>query len=171
VPDYQNRFSQITYTQTLPGEMLSVAIGRYSFSNFDSSEFMADQQLNFVNNIFSANGSATYPTTGLGAYVQFNATKTLQFLAGQQSVNENDPSKRPVNGFGSGPYARLGYVQWTPSLKNPGDAQYSLTLYQAPATSKQAQSKGWSINAAVSPAFAPGRDSAWILSLRTTLAF
>ncbi|HRY90644.1 MAG TPA: hypothetical protein P5305_22405 [Rubrivivax sp.] len=58
-----------------------------------SSEFMADQQLNFVNNIFSANGSATYPTTGTGGYVQFNTTKTLQFLAGGQSVNAEDPSK------------------------------------------------------------------------------
>ena len=114
LPDYQNKYSQITYTHTLPGEMFAVAVGQYSFFNFDSSEFMANQQLNFVNNIFSANGSATYPTTGTGGYVQFNATKNLQFLAGGQSVNVEDPSKRPTDGFLSSPYAWLGYVQWTP---------------------------------------------------------
>jgi len=147
LPDYQNKFSQITYTHTLPGEKLALVIGQYSFFNLDSNEFMADQQQNFVNNIFSANGSATYPTTGVGAYVQFNATKTLQFVAGGQSVNEENPSARPTDGFAHGPTATLGYVQWTPRFKGLGEAQYSLTLYQAPTTSEQAQSKGWSINA------------------------
>jgi hypothetical protein len=147
LPDYQNKFSQITYTHTLPGEMFAVAVGQYSFFNFDSSEFMADQQLNFVNNIFSANGSATYPTTGTGGYVQFNATKTLQFLAGVQSVNIEDPTTRPTDGFLSSPYAWLGYVQWTPAFKGLGDAQYSLTLYQSPAVTDHSASRGWSINA------------------------
>lgn len=147
LPDYQNRFSQITYTHTLPGEKFAVAVGQYSFFNFDSSEFMADQQLNFVNNIFSANGSATYPTTGTGGYVQFNATKTLQFLAGGQSVNVEDPTKRPTDGFLRSPYAWLGYVQWTPAFKGLGAAQYSLTLYQAPAVTDHSASQGWSINA------------------------
>ena len=147
LPDYQDRYSQITYTHMLPGEKLAVAVGQYSFFNFDSSEFMADQQLNFVNNIFSANGSATYPTTGTGGYVQFNATKNLQFLAGGQSVNVEDPSKRPTDGFLSSPYAWLGYVQWTPAFKGLGDAQYSLTLYQSPAVTERPASRGWSINA------------------------
>jgi len=147
LPDYQNRYSQITYTHTLPGEKLAVAVGQYSFFNFDSSEFMADQQLNFVNNIFSANGSATYPTTGTGGYAQFNATKSFQFLVGGQSVNTEDTAKRPTDGFLSSPYAWLGYAQWTPSFRGLGDAQYSLTLYQAPAVTNHPASQGWSINA------------------------
>ena len=93
------------------------------------------------------NGSATYPTTGTGGYVQFNATKTLQLIAGGQSVNVEDPSKRPTDGFLSSPYAWLGYVQWTPAFKGLGDAQYSLTLYQAPAVTERPASRGWSINA------------------------
>ncbi len=147
LPDYQNKFSQITYTHTLPGERLSVAIGQFSFFNFDSNEYLADQQLNFVNNIFSANGSSTYPVTGIGAYLQFNATKTLQFLAGGQGVNEDNSSKRPGSGLGNSPRAWLGYAQWTPHFKGLGEAQYSLTLYQAPETNEQAKSRGWSINA------------------------
>jgi len=147
LPDSRSRFSQITYTHTLPGERVAVAVGQYSFFNFDSSEFMADQQLNFVNGIFSANGSSTYPTTGVGGYIQFNATKTLQFLAGGQAVNDEDTAKRPNSGLGNSPHAWLGYAQWTPHFKGLGDAQYSLSLYQAPATSGQAPSKGWSINA------------------------
>ena len=147
IPDYQNRFSQITYTQTLPGEKVAIAVGQYSFFNFDNNDYLADQQFNFVNTIFSANGSSTYPVTGLGAYVQFNASKTLQFLIGSQSVNQEDSSKRPENGIGSGPYAWLGYVQWNPNFKKLGDAQYSLTLYEAPPIDGKAASKGWSLNA------------------------
>lgn len=147
LPDYQNKFSQITYTHTLPGERLSVAVGQFSFFNFDSNEYLADQQLNFVNNIFSANGSSTYPVTGVGAYLQFNASKALQFLAGGQGVNEDNSSKRPNSGLGNSPRAWLGYVQWTPRVKGLGEAQYSLTLYQAPETNEQAKSRGWSINA------------------------
>ena len=90
---------------------------------------------------------ANCPTTGIGAYLQFNATKALQFLAGGQSFNEDDTSKRPGNGLGNNPNAWLGYVQWTPGFKGLGDAQYSLTLYQVPTTSEQPQSRGWSINA------------------------
>ena len=147
LPDYQDRYSQITYTHTLPGEKLAVAVGQYSFFNFDSSEFMANQQMNFVSYIFSGNGSATYPTTGTGGYVQINATKTIQLIAGGQSVNVEDPSKRPTDGFLSSPYAWLGYVQWTPAFEGLGDAQYSLTLYQAPAVTERPASLGWSINA------------------------
>ncbi len=147
LPDYQNKYSQITYTHTLPGEKFAVAVGQYSFFNFDSNDYMADQQNNFINTIFSSNGSSTYPTTGTGAYLQFNAMKRLQFVAGGQSVNTEDPSKRPSDGYLSSPYAWLGYAQWTPRFKGLGDAQYSLTLFQAPATTEQARSQGWSINA------------------------
>jgi len=46
---------------------------------FRYREFMADQKLNFVNGAFSGNGSSTYPTTGIGAHVQFNVSKTCIF--------------------------------------------------------------------------------------------
>ena len=147
LPESAQRYSQFTYTHTLPGEKLAVIVGEFSFFNFDNNEFMASQQLNFITNIFSANGSATYPTTGFGGLVQFNATKTLQFLAGGQSVNTVNTAKPPSDGYLSSPYAWLGYAQWTPAFKGLGDAQYSLTLYQAPATSERPASHGWSINA------------------------
>jgi hypothetical protein len=117
LPESAQRYSQFTYTHTLPGEKLAVIVGEFSFFNFDNNEFMASQQLNFINNIFSANGSATYPTTGFGGLVQFNATKTLQFLAGGQSVNTVNTAKPPSDGYLSSPYAWLGYAQWTPAWR------------------------------------------------------
>ena len=147
IPDDASQFSQITYTHTLPGERFAIAVGQFSFFNFDSNDYLADQQINFVNNIFSANGSSSYAATGIGAYLQFNATKSLQILIGEQSVNKEDSGKRPAGGFSNSPYSHLGYIQWKPKFKNLGDAQYSLTLYDAPAMDGKTASKGWSLNA------------------------
>ena len=147
LPDYQDRYSQITYTHTLPGEKLAVAVGQYSFFNFDSSEFMANQQLNFVNNIFSGEWLGNLPDDRHRRLRSDQRHEDLQLIAGGQSVNVEDPSKRPTDGFLSSPYAWLGYVQWTPAFKGLGDAQYSLTLYQAPAVTERPASRGWSINA------------------------
>lgn len=146
-PDSNNRFSQITYTHTLPGEQLAMAIGQYSFFNFDSNDYLADQQLNFVNSIFSENASSTYAVSGVGAYAQFNANDTLQFLFGGQSVNEEDSAQRPHRVLGSTAYSWLAYAQWKPGFRSLGEAQYSLGIYQASAIDGHAASRGWSINA------------------------
>jgi hypothetical protein len=147
IPDEASQFSQITYTHTLPGERLAIAVGQFSFFNFDSNDYLADQQINFVNSIFSSNGSSSYAATGIGAYLQFNATKTLQILIGEQSINKDDSGKRPASGFSNSPYSHLGYIQWKPQFKNLGAAQYSLTLYDVPAMEDKTASKGWSLNA------------------------
>ena len=147
LPDYQNKYSQITYTHTLPGEMFAVAVGQYSFFNFDSSEFMADQQLNFVNNIFSANGSATYPTTGTGGYVQFNATKDAPVSRRRAKRQCRGPVQATDRRIPEQPLRLARLRAMDPAFKGLGDAQYSLTLYQAPAVTERPASRGWSINA------------------------
>ena len=144
---WQNAFAQLTYTHTLPGEQLAIAIGQYSFFNFDSNDYLADQQLNFVNSIFSENASSTYAVSGVGAYAQFNANDTLQFLFGGQSVNEEDSAQRPHRVLGSTAYSWLAYAQWKPGFRSLGEAQYSLGIYQASAIDGHAASRGWSINA------------------------
>ncbi|MBK7417007.1 MAG: hypothetical protein IPJ38_19795 [Dechloromonas sp.] len=82
-PSYSNKIGQLTYTHALPGEKLLLSVGQYSMFNFDSNTFLADQQQqNFASAAFSENTSATYPATGLGAYLQYNLTQKLQLLGG-----------------------------------------------------------------------------------------
>lgn len=151
VNDYaerQNTFAQLTYTHALPGNKVSVTVGQYPFYNFDGNQYLANQQQNFNSYILAQNGSATYALAGLGAYVQVNATSTIQFAAGLQSANNISGATLSTRHFGDDGYSRFGYAQWTPAFKGLGAAQYSITYYEVPGVPLQSpKSHGWSLNA------------------------
>ena len=141
-PVSQHVFSQLTYTHTLPGDRLSIAIGQFPFSNFDGNEYLNDQQQGFVNYAFSQNGSSTYAAAGLGAYAQFSPTTALHFVVGYQFPNDASAQSLSSSEFGFSDRAWLAHAQWTPDLQLVLD-----------------------------PARDPERSSAWVLSRRTTLMF
>ena len=146
-PSYSNKIGQLTYTHALPGEKLLLSVGQYSMFNFDSNTFLADQQQNFASAAFSENTSATYPATGLGAYLQYNLTQKLQLLGGFQNPPRNDAGGFSTEGFGAHKYTWWSQLQWLPKFTKFGEGQYSLTLYQSAAVETTPQSSGWSLNA------------------------
>jgi len=144
----QNTFNQLTYTHALPGNRVLVSVGQYPFSNFDTNQYLANQQQNFNNDLLAQNGSQTYASAGLGAYVQVNATSTIHFAAGFQSANNLAATTLSAKNFDDDGYAWFGYAQWTPAIKGLGAAQYSLTYYEVPSVPAQSpNSRGWSANA------------------------
>ena len=147
-PPYRNRFGQLTYTHTLPGEKLAVSIGQYSLFMFDSNPYLADQQQNFVNSAFSENPSSTYPVSGFGAYLQYNLRSDLQLLGGFQNAPRGDDRGFSTTGFSDHLYTWWGHVQWMPNVSGMGSAQYSLTAYQSPELPDTPRSSGWSLNVA-----------------------
>ncbi len=150
INDFSSRtmqFAQLTYTQTTPGNALSVGIGQFPFYNFDGNEYLGNQQLNFNSYIFAQDGAATYPLAGWGVFAQWNATTTLQFAGGVQSASNLSGQTLTTRGFGDDGYAWLAYAQWTPKFAGMGTAQYSLTWFDTPEVPAQAASKVWSINA------------------------
>jgi hypothetical protein len=146
-PTYSNKIGQLTYTHALPGEKLLISIGQYSMFIFDSNTFLADQQQNFASTAFSENSSATYPATGLGAYLQYNLTPKLQLLGGFQNPPRKDALAFSTDGFGEHKYTWWSQVQWLPKFAKFGEGQYSLTLYRSTAFETTPQSNGWSLNA------------------------
>jgi porin len=144
----QNTFYQLTYTHSLPGNKVSVSVGQYTLYNFDGNQYLANQQQNFNNYVLAQNGSQTYAQAGLGAYVQVNATSTIQFAAGFQSANNISGATLSTRHFGDDGYSWFGYAQWTPVFKGLGPAQYSIMYYEVPGVPLQSpQSQGWSLNA------------------------
>ncbi len=142
--DTQNQFAQLTYTQTLPGGAIALAGGQYPVFNFDTNQYLGNSQLNFINYVLAQNGSAAYADAGLGGFVQWNASGTLQFAAGAQAPNNASFSHlRSIDQAGT---AWFGYAQWTPSFKGLGGAQYSLTWYDNPGQ-QGTGAHGWSLNA------------------------
>ncbi|NJD34194.1 MAG: carbohydrate porin [Betaproteobacteria bacterium] len=147
-PERQNTFAQFTYTHALPGNKVSVTAGQYPFYNFDGNQYLANQQENFNNYVLAQNGSATYGLAGLGAYVQVNATSTIQYATGFQSANNITGATLSTRNFGDDGFSWFAYAQWTPAFKGLGAAQYSITYYEVPSVPAQSpKSHGWSLNA------------------------
>lgn len=163
-PIPQRQFSQLTYTHSWPRDRLAFSIGQFPFSNFDTNRYLDNQQENFVNYVFSQNGSATYAAAGLGAYAQINATRTVQLALGLQYPNSGSVATLSFPGLGGGGHARIAYAQWTPQFSGLGPAQYSFTYYDSPATGTQPASRGWSLNAA------QDLDKTWTLFGRANAA-
>ncbi|MFN7677441.1 MAG: carbohydrate porin [Cyanobacteriota bacterium] len=140
-------FTQLTYTQSFPGDKILLTVGQYPIFNFDGNQYLFNQQINFNSYIFSQNGSATYPNAGLGAYGQVNLSDTIQLAAGLQNASDISGATLTTRDFGKGGYAWFAYGQWTPQFKGLGSAQYSFLYYGVPTVSTQSASHGWSINA------------------------
>ncbi len=168
VNDYairQNIFAQLTYTHALPGDRVHVVLGQYPFSNFDGNQYLNNQQRGFVNDLFTQNGSETYPNAGWGAYAQLNATAALRFAAGLQSAGNLAGATLSTKTFGDGGYAWFGYAQWSPQFDGLGSAQYSITGYRVPTVPQQSRSTGWSLN------FVQNLNDTWAVFARANRAY
>lgn len=146
-PFRQNIFSQLTYTHAFPGSSVIMGVGQFPMNNFDDSDYLNNQQLNFNNFILAQNGSATYPVAGAGAWVQGDPTPTVQLAAGFQNASDFAAPTLSAKGIGQYGLAWFGYAQWTPNFTGRATAQYSLLYYQVPNVPSQTRSRGWSFNA------------------------
>ena len=150
INDYPSRalnFAQLSYTHASPDNTWLATVGQYPFSNFDGNAYLGNQQQNFNNYLFAQNGTQTYLVAGLGAYVQFNATSTLQFAAGFQGANNVPGQTISGKNFHRDCCAWFGYAQWTPKFRGLGSAQYSLSYFDTPSIPAQPATRGWSVNA------------------------
>ena len=150
INDYPSRtlnFSQLTYTQATPDNKWLLTAGQYPLSNFDANAYLGNQQQNFNNYLFAQNGSQTYLNTGLGTYVQFNATSTVHLAAGFQGANNVLGQTISGKNFSRDCCAWFGYAQWVPSFHGLGSGQYSFSYFDTPSIPTQRASRGWSVNA------------------------
>lgn len=148
--DEAQEFASFYYTYQLPQKYnwLTFGAGQYGISMFDGTSYDNDQQTNFVNYALSQNPSSTYPTAGLGAYVQATPGK-WSFIAGMQdATNVAAPSIR-VNRLNEAHYTTFGSIGYNPTIKGLGNGQYSVLVYNQPNVKLQPQSTtGWSFNLA-----------------------
>lgn len=147
VNDYTNQgneYQQLTFTQILPKDIFSVAVGLFPISNFDSNAYADNQQINFINYAMSQNGTSTYATSGMGAFVQAKPSKEITVIGGFQNASNISGDSIDWNTFGNGPTASFINLNWRPF--NPLN-EYSLILYKQPAVPQQPlASKGWSLS-------------------------
>lgn len=153
INDFDNEaqeFASLYYTYQLPDKYnwLTVGAGQYGISMFDGTDYDNNQQINFVNYALSQNPSSTYPTAGIGVYMQATPGNWTFIAGAQDATNVAAPSIR-VNRLHDKHYTTFGSVGYNPAIKGLGDGQYSVLVYNQPNVKQQPQSTtGWSVNLA-----------------------
>ena len=140
----------MSYTHDFPGHFVSLTLGQFPFSNFDSNAYSSNnEQVNFIGYSLAQNGSQNYSQGSLGAYIQVNPTKELTFAAGFQDANNVLPSNYiQFNTVGQGQYSWFVYGAWSPLSGKLRNGSYSLFYYNLPSVQMQPQaSAGLSFNA------------------------
>ena len=148
-PVNQLTFAQVSYTHDFPGHFVSLTVGQFPFSNFDSNAYSNNEQVNFIGYSLAQNGSQNYSQGSLGAYVQINPTRALTFAAGFQDANNVAASNYiQFNTVGQGRYSWFLYGAWSPATGMLRQGSYSLLYYNLPSVEMQPQaSSGLSFSA------------------------
>jgi hypothetical protein len=148
--EQQNEFPELYFNYQFPNEYqtLSLGLGQYPLYNFDGTNYDANQQENFINWTFSQNASSTYPTAGLGSFVQIAPSDKWSIAAGFQDATNVDGNRISTSHLGRKHYTTFGYAAYTPTLNKLGAGQYSFLYYNQPWVEAQPQTtNGWSLNA------------------------
>ncbi len=144
--DDSYQFAQITYTHSFPGNWLALAVGQYSFGQYDGNQYAGDAQTNFISYALAQNGTQTYANAGTGAYMQVAPNSSLQFAGGVQSATDVFGRSVTINGFHDGMLAWFMTAQWTPTVLAGG--AYSILYYNQPSVPLQpSASQGVSFSA------------------------
>ncbi len=147
--DNQLTFAQVSYTHDFPGNVVSVTVGQYPFSNFDGNAYANNEQVNFIGYSLAQNGSQNYSQGSLGAYVQLSLSDELTLAAGFQDANNVLASNYiQFNTALQGQYSWFLYGAWSPTFGKLGQGSYSLLYYNLPSVPMQPQaSTGLSFSA------------------------
>jgi len=132
--DNATDYAQLTYTHTFPGDWrwLSATVGQYPFSLYDGNQYAGDAQVNFVNYALAQNATQTYPSAGVGAYLEAAAAAhDLVFAGGFQDATDLAGSTITAHGFARGTFAYFLAARWTPKILAGGS--YGLIWYTQPA--------------------------------------
>lgn len=144
-----NTFDELSYTHQFAGNLswLSFTVGQFPIYNFDGSEYLSNQQINFINYALSQNATSSYPTASLGAYFTFTMNPEWQLTLGMQDAHNVNGTSISSSDFGKGKYTSFVSLSYTPTFLNLGDAQYSLLIFNQPSVVEQPQtSNGFSFN-------------------------
>jgi hypothetical protein len=140
------QLAQLTYTHTFPGQWLAVAVGQYSFGQYDDNQYSGDAQTTFINYALAQSGTQTYANAGTGAYVQINPNSSLQFAGGVQSATDISGHAVTTNGWRDNKLAYFVSAQWTTEFMAGGT--YNIIYYNQPSVPQQpSASQGVSFSA------------------------
>lgn len=144
-----NSFNELYYFYQFPEKYnwLSLAFGQFPLYNFDGTNYDSNQQVNFINYALSQNATSTYPTSGLGAYAQISPNTELTVAFGAQNAENITATSLKPDRLNKKHFTGFFYTAYSPIIKNIGQSEFSVLLYNQPAVKAQPQTtNGWSLN-------------------------
>ena len=147
--EQSNEFPELYFTYQLPANYnwMTIGLGQFPLYNFDGTTYNSNQQENFINWTFAQNASSTYPTAGVGAYLQASPNDWVFTLGAQDATNITGESISTSN-LDEKHYTTFASVAYNPTIAGLGGGQYSILYYNQPWVEKQPQTtNGWSLNA------------------------
>ncbi|MBP3546495.1 MAG: carbohydrate porin [Alphaproteobacteria bacterium] len=144
-----NSFDELYYTYQFGGkaDWLTLALGQFPIYNFDGTDYDSNQQVNFINFALSQNASSTYPTAGVGTYVQITPNEEWSFVLGGQDASNVEAISVRVNDLKDKHFTSFAYASYTPTIEKLGQSEISVLLYNQPGVKEQPETtNGWSLN-------------------------
>ena len=145
-----NSFDELYLSYQLPDKLnwLTLALGQFPIYNFDGSAYDSNQQENFINYALSQNARSTYPTASMGGYIQISPNDEWSLAIGAQDAHNIDGDGISTSHLTKNAhYTTFASLSYNPTIKNLGDGQYSILLYNQPYVDIQKETtNGWSLN-------------------------
>lgn len=142
-------FDQLSYTHQLAGDWnaLSVTLGQFPMYNFDGGTYNSNQQINFLNDALSQNGSSTYSSAGVGGYMTLTPNSAFNVSLGFQDAHNISGHNISLNRLGKHKYTTFATLTYSPTVSGLGAGLYSFLYYNQPEVPEQVESNsGWSFN-------------------------
>ena len=146
--DEYNELYELYFIYTLPNKYnwINLGLGQVPVSKFDSPIASDLQRLYFLNSSLAQNTTFTYPTAGVGGYVELNLNKYLDVALG--SIDAANPLAKGlrVDNLKQDQYSKFALINYKPIYKNKYQGSYSLLFYDKPYVNKAPySSQGWSL--------------------------
>lgn len=149
INDYSTRantLNTLTFSQTFPGNWLTISLGQYSLYSIDGTAYDNDQQSGFISYALSQNASATYSLGSIGAYLQLTPLPSLNIQVGLQDAYNVLGTGFRIRNLNKKKYNFYGYLSLSPQCLL-GGGQYSALIYSTRAVPEQpVNTTGWSLN-------------------------
>ena len=146
--DEYNELYELYFIYTLPNKYnwINLGLGQVPVSKFDSPIASDLQRSYFLNSSLAQNTTFTYPTAGVGGYVELNLNKYLDVALG--SIDAANPLAKGlrVDNLKQDQYSKFALINYKPIYKNKYQGSYSLLFYDKPYVNKAPySSQGWSL--------------------------
>ncbi len=132
---------QLWWSQELFDDTLEITAGKVSPRSFYNTNRLRNQNVAFLNQVFSGNRAVGLPGRGLGVNIVYRPAATWYLTGGIHDAN----GTATVGNFGSlsdGQFAYIAEFGWTPTFEELGRGNYRLTLWHSDPSRERGTDEG-----------------------------